>query len=140
MFNAVILCVMAAIVFWLSAWVKKGTREIENESKIKTTAIISDVAIVDGGDAMYYVTFLENGKPITAQSIYYSFCTPTLKIGEEVEIAYYYAKGGRAYAMILNQNLVPCLSSTKNFCRCLTAMGIVFLVLAGYLFVKNLGA
>jgi len=138
MFNAVVLCIMAAIVFSIRKWLIK-TEKIEAEREMfETVGVINQVIYSEGGNARYDVVFFQGKSRVVAQSIYYSSCTPTLNIGEQVEIAYYYTKKGRVYAMILNQNLVPCDVVAKPFRRCLTAMGIVFLVLAGYLFIKNL--
>lgn len=129
----IIAILILAVVFIILAWII-GQTDDDKYDMIEASATIDRVVYSDTGNAMYYVTFLENGKTITGQSIYYSSSTKALNGGDDVAINYFYTKGGNVRVIILDNTLKPCMNSLKSLSRVLLYISVILFIVAGYLF------
>lgn len=102
----------------------------------QTYATVELVIYSDTGNAKYYVSFLENGEMVTAQTDYYSSETKSINPGDKVKIEYFYAKNGAPRAVILDERVIPVANSVPSFYKALTIIGIVLLLGAAAMFVR----
>lgn len=91
----------------------------------------------DTGNVWYYVSFSENGNKITAKTDTYTSETKSLNPGDEVEIGYYFTKrGNHPRAVIFDKRVIPCSTSVPGFGKFLNIVGILFLIIALFMFIK----
>ena len=130
----VIAISLLVIAFRMKAAHKNEDLKMDNFKQ--TYATVDRVIFSDTGNAKYYVSFLENGEMITAQTDHYSSETKSLNPGDKVKIGYFFAKNGAPRAVILDERLIPVTNSVSSFYKFLTIIGIVLLLGAVAMFAR----
>lgn len=123
-----------AISFIIKLSYKKEKLQIENYKR--TSATIDRVIWSDTGNAKYYVSFLDNGNSITAQTDYYSSETKSLNPGDEVKIGYFFIKDKIPRAVIFDERVIPVSNSVPRFYKLLTIIGILLFLTALFMLIK----
>lgn len=130
----VIAVVLFVVAFRMKTVLQNDRAQMDNYKQ--TFATIDRVIFSDTGNAKYYVTFMENGNKITAQTDHYSSNTKSLNPGDEVKIGYFFAKNGAPRAVILDERLTPVSNNVSGYYRFIAAIGILLLLIAVAMFVK----
>lgn len=133
--------IIIAMIFILSAVLIKRSyikekKEIKNYKR--TRAKIERTIYSDTGNAKYDVSFVADGKALTAQTHHYSFKTKSLNPGEEVEIGYFFTKRGVPRAVIFDERVVPVSSSLPSAYKLFFIIGIVLLIVGCIVLLQNI--
>ena len=129
------IVLVISIVFLLIAKIaypSKNTQEM-----IQAEGVIERVTYSETGNVMYYVSFWDGEKQVTAQSIYYTAVSPELAKGATIPISYFYS-AGKPWVHINDDRLTACTESTKGYSIFFFVCGIALLLLSIYLFIKSL--
>ena len=113
---------------------KKELAQMENYEQ--TSATIERTIYSDTGDVRYYVSFVDNGRTIMAQTDYYSSDAKSLDAGDQVKIGYFFIRGSTAHAVIFDDRVIPVSDSDLSISKYMTVIGIVLLLVAIVMFVK----
>ena len=136
-----IIVFVIAIIFLLIAFLIKSSHQKEStqiENSKRTIATIDQTIYSDTGEVMYYVSFVDNGRTVTAQTDYYSSKTKSLNPGDQVKIGYFYIQGKTAHAVIFDDRVIPVAASDSSIYKFLTLVGILLLLVAVIMFAKTM--
>lgn len=136
-----VMVFVIAIIFLLIAFLIRSAHQRENtqiENSKHTIATIDQTIYSDTGEVMYYVSFMENGRTIIAQTDYYSSETKSLNPGDQVKIGYFYIQGKTAHAVIFDDRVIPVSDSDSSIYKFMTIVGILLLLVAAAMFVKTM--
>ena len=92
-----------------------GAVRSEPKDYTRTEAVIERAIFSDTGNVKYYVSFVNNGVEILAQTDHYSSETKSLNPGDKVEIGYYLTKNCKFRAVVLDDCLEPVSSRVGLF-------------------------
>lgn len=130
----VIAIVLLVVSFKMKTALQDESSQMDNYKQ--TFAIIDKVIFSDTGNAKYYVTFIENGNKITAQTDHYSSETKTLNPGDEVKIGYFFTKNGAPRAVILDEHLTLVSNGVPGFYKFIAIVGLLLLIAAVIMLAK----
>lgn len=138
MVKIAIVFVVAVALLIISFIIKTAHRNenLEIANYKQTYATIERTVFSDTGNAMYYVSFMESGNKIVAQTDYYSSDARSLNPGDEVKIGYFFTKRGTPSAVILDERVVAVANSVPGFYKFLTVTGILLLLVSVAMFAK----
>lgn len=137
----IVIVFVIAIVLLVVAFRMKGALQSNNsqmDNYKQTFATIDRVIFSDTGNVKYYVTFMENGNKITAQTDHYSSKTKSLNPGDEVTIGYFFAKNGAPRAVILDESVVPVSNAVPSYYKFVAIIGLLLILVAVAMLVKTI--
>lgn len=138
MVKAIITFVIAIIILLIAFIIKsahqKERTQIENSKQ--TIATIDQTIYSDTGEVMYYISFIENGMTIVAQTDYYTSETKSLNPGDQVKISYFYINEKTVHAVILDDRVIPVSDSDLSVYRFMIIVGILLLLIAATMIAK----
>ena len=111
-----VMCfVISFSLFMIAIMIKRADKNdnLKMKNYKRTSATIERVILSEAGNVYYYVSFLYNGNKLTAHSNHYTSNPKSLKsrddlnIGDEVEIGYFFTKGGTPRVVIFDERLIP---------------------------------
>ena len=114
-----------------------GAVRSESKEYTRTEAVIERVIFSDTGNVNYYVSFVNNGVEILAQTDHYSSETKSLNPGDKVEIGYYLTKNGKFRAVVLDDGLEPVSSRVGWLFKLMLVCGCAMVSIAIVLFVRS---
>ena len=114
-----------------------GAVRSESKEYTRTEAVIERVIFSDTGNVKYYVSFVNNGVEILAQTDHYSSETKSLNPGDKVEIGYYLTKNGKFRAVVLDDGLEPVSSRVGWLFKLMLVCGCAMVSIAIVLFVRS---
>lgn len=136
-----IIVFIIAIIFLVIAFVIKIAHQKERaqiENCMQTYATIDRKIYSDTGEVKYYVSFVDNGRTIMAQTDYYSSETKSLDLKDEVKIGYFFIRENTAHAVILDDRVVPVSNSDSTIYKFIALIGILLLLVAVAMFAKTM--
>lgn len=138
MVKSIIVFVIAVVLLMVAFRMKAALQSNNSQmNKYKQTfATIDRVIFSNTGNAKYYVTFMENGNKITAQTDHYSSNTKSLNPGDEVKIGYFFIKNGTPRAVILDERVVPVSNAVSGYYKFVAVIGLLLILVAVTMFVK----
>lgn len=135
-----IITFVIAIIFLLIAFIIKSAHQKEStqiENSKQTVATVNQTIYSDTGEVMYYISFIENGRSIIAQTDYYSSETKSLNPGEQVKISYFYINEKTVHAIIYDDRVIQVSNSDSSVYKFMIIVGILLLLVAATMFVKT---
>lgn len=109
------------------------------KDKIETVGMITKIIDSEYGNIKYYVSFLDNeGKQMKGESIYYSSTKGKYDEGDLVKFKYSIIREWYAQVSVVDNELIPCRNSYKEYSRNMLISTIVFLIISAIFFVKNI--
>lgn len=136
--KVIIVFVLSIILFVIAVKLKSSLKkdDLKKENYKTTLAIIDRVIYSETGNVRYYVSFLDNGNIVTAQTNYYSSATKSLNTGDEVNIGYYFVKGKIPRAVIYDERVTPCSNSLSGLYKLLNVAGVLLLIIALFMLIR----
>ena len=122
-FLILFVAVILFVIYWRST--KKNDRVPETERAIGVIKMISET---DSGYPWYQVEFEKDGMTYDAQSVYYWKVPKDLKIGDSLNIGYYFTKNGKARCVILEDGFTAVSDAPDRTPKFFLFFSILFLI------------
>lgn len=127
-----IFSIVFFVLHFIGAKLNKKTPE-----KVTSVGIIEQVIHTGSGNVRYYVKYQHNGIDIVGKSLHYSAKTKRKKVGEIVNIEYYFTPKGKAKVIIKDDSITACKDLVNSENHMCVKVGMFFLAFAIFSFLKS---